>query len=104
MSDFVDSKENNAFIIVLKSEILTVKEIKKKSTAKMFGSLIVGDNIQFMIELERVGWRASGTYAPFITALNLKTGEHVDRSFNQMATVIKPFVFEKLTMVGNDSF
>ena len=82
--------------IILKSEILEVKKIKKKTRAKMFENLEVGDKIRLSIAVEHAGTlhSSSGTMASYITAENLETGETTRASFNQMPRRLEVFEFK----------
>lgn len=84
--------------IILKSEILEVKEIKKKTRATMFEKLKVGDRIQLSIPVDYAGTlhSSSGTMASYITAENLETGETARASFNQMPRRLEVFELIKV--------
>ena len=84
--------------ITLKSGILEVKEVKKKTRAKMFEDLKVGDRIQLSIPVDYAGTlhSSSGTMASYITAENLETGETTRASFNQMPRRLEVFELTKI--------
>lgn len=67
--------------IILKSEILIIKEIKAKTSAKMLKNLKVGDEIQLSVNASPVGGNR-GTYASYITVENIWNGERTKFSFN----------------------
>jgi membrane protease subunit (stomatin/prohibitin family) len=80
--------------IVLDSGVITVKAINKKTQAKMFKDLKVGDQIYFSVPIEAAG-RNRSTYATYITVINMKTLEKTESSFNQLPTILKAFEFEQ---------
>ena len=79
--------------IILKSDILTVTKIKKKSYAKMLKNLVVGDKIQLRVSAKPVG-RNRGTYASYIQVVNVKTEEINEFSFNQISILYDTFELE----------
>lgn len=79
--------------IMLRSDPITISKILKKTKAKMFENLKMGDSIEFSVPLKPAG-RNKGTYATYITIKNLKTGEETQSSFNQLPIVLKSFEFE----------
>lgn len=80
--------------IILSSKILTVEKINRKTKAKMFEDLKVGDKIQFEVELKRAGGNR-GTYATYIKATNLENNEITHSSFNQMPRILDAFGFKE---------
>ena len=82
-------------IITMKSEKLKIIEIKKKTTAKMFKDLKVGDVLQFSTEVKDVGRGYRGrTYATDIKVVNITTGDKVNKTFNQTGFIYGCFEFE----------
>lgn len=81
--------------IYLKSDILVVTKINKKTKAKMFENLKVGDKIEFSVPIKYAG-RNHGSYATYIGVRNVETGEETSSSFNQLPTVLRAFEFEEL--------
>ena len=77
--------------IFLKSDLLTVVGINKKSSAKMFDKLKIGDIIRLSIEVVRVGTSRGRSYAPQIKVENIFTGECVFKTFNEIESVLSPF-------------
>ena len=71
-------------MFVLKSDVLRVVEVLKKSKAKMIENLQVGDKIQMTIDASPRG-RGRSLYASYITITNLQTNEQTNLSFNQMS-------------------
>ena len=79
--------------IILRSDILTITKIKKKSSAKMLKDLAVGDKIQLRVSAKPVGGNR-GTYASYIQVVNIKTEEINKLSFNQISIVYNTFEWE----------
>lgn len=82
-------------MIIMESKILKVDKILKKSSAKMFSDLKVGDTVKFSVELKRVGCN-KGTYATYIKAEHIESGNTNHSSFNQMSSVVSRFEFKEL--------
>lgn len=76
--------------IILKSELLTISGIKRKTKAQMFKNLLVGDVVEFSVPIKRARTNR-GTYATYIEAKNVKTGEVTHSSFNQLPIVLDAF-------------
>ena len=79
--------------IILKSDIITVTKINRRTKAKMFENLKVGDEIEFCVPIKHAGSNR-GTYATYIGIRNVGTGEETFSSFNQLPTVLRAFEFE----------
>jgi len=79
--------------ISLKSDIITVTKILRKTKAKMFENLKVGDKIEFSVPIKHAGSNR-GTYATYIGVRNVETGEETSSSFNQLPTILHAFEFE----------
>lgn len=79
--------------IMLTSPILTVTNINRKTKAQMFKNLKVGDKIELYVPVKYAG-RNRGTYATYITAKNVNTGETTQSSFNQISYLLDAFEFE----------
>ena len=84
-------------MIVMESKTLRVSKILKKSSAKMFSDLKVGDTIKFSVDLERAGGYR-GTYATYIKAEHLESGNTNYSSFNQMLSIVSSFEFEEVAV------
>ena len=78
--------------IILKSEVLVIKEIKKKTKAKNLENLKVGDSVQLSVDASPVG-RNKGTYAAYIKIEDLQTGKCNYKSFNQIGDLYRTFEF-----------
>jgi len=85
--------------IILESNILMVKNIKKKTKAKLFKDLEVGDLIKLSIPVKAPGVSLSNdcTYASYITVKNLKNDNTTNKSFNEIVKFLRCFEFEKIT-------
>ena len=79
--------------VILRSDILTITKIKKKSYAKMLKDLVVGDKIQLRVSAKPVGGNR-GTYASYIQVVNIKTEEKNEFSFNQITILYDTFEWE----------
>lgn len=79
--------------IVLKSEILKITKIKKKTKAVVLKDLIVGDEIQLSVDASPVGGNR-GTYATYIKVENISNKESTYFSFNQISTLYNAFELE----------
>ena len=81
-------------MIVMESKTLRISKILKKSSAKMFADLKVGDTVKFSVDLKKSG-RNGGPYATYIKAEHLESGNTNHSSFNQMSSIISRFEFEE---------
>ena len=84
-------------MIVMESKTLRISKILKKSSAKMFADLKVGDTVKFSVNLERAGCNR-GTYATYIKAEHLESGNTNHSSFNQMPSIVSRFEFEEVAV------
>ena len=84
-------------MIVMESKTLKISKILKKSSAKMFSDLKVGDTVKFSVDLKRAGC-GGGTYATYIKAEHLESGNTNHSSFNQMSSIISRFEFEEVAV------
>lgn len=82
--------------IILTSGELVVSEIIRKTTAKLFKDLVVGDKIKLSVILKPAGTNRGQTYSTYIKVENLNNGEKVFNSFNQLPKLIDCFKFKKL--------
>jgi hypothetical protein len=89
--------------IILASETLVVTKINRRTKAKMFEHLKVGDLIEFSVPIKKAG-RNRGTYATYIKATNIKTGETIHSSFNQMPTILNAFEFEPIFIAHQTAY
>lgn len=78
--------------IKLSSSVITITNIKRKTNAKMFCNLNVGDRIKFSVPIKYAGHNRS-TYATYITIIKLETGEQTQLSFNQLPIILNAFEF-----------
>jgi len=79
--------------IILKSDNLEIVKILRKTKSEMFENLKVGDTIILSIEVKCAGSN-KGTYASYIKAENLGTGECNYKSFNQINGILSCFEFK----------
>lgn len=79
--------------IILASDILVVTKINRKTKAKMFQNLKVGDYVQFSAPIKEAG-RNRGTYATYIKCENINTKEVTHSSFNQLPSILDAFEFD----------
>lgn len=83
--------------IYMQSKILEVTKIIKKTKAKLFGTLKVGDKIKLKIQVDKVGSKTNGTtYSPIITIMNIKSNECVYKSFNELGRIFSCFEFKEI--------
>jgi len=78
--------------IILKSDILTITKINRKTKAKMFENLSIGDKVVFSVPIKQAGSNR-GTYATYIKVENINTGEITHSSFNQIVSILDAFEF-----------
>ncbi len=81
-------------MIMLKSDVYVVKQILKKTTAKMFTDLKIGNKIMFSIPITIAGPghnTRGGIYASYITVTNLDTKDTRQISFNQIGHILNYF-------------
>lgn len=78
-------------MVLMKGEILEVRKIVRK--AKLFSEIMVGDRLQLEIGVSGSGRSSRGIYANYITVSNLKTGDKVLKSFNQIGSILDCFEF-----------
>lgn len=70
--------------------------IKKKTKARMFVNVEVGDTLTFATSLEAVGSNSKGgSYAVTIKCVNTRTQETVWFTFNELARILNCFEFEQ---------
>ena len=72
--------------------------IKKKSKAQGFGTLEVGDIVEFTIPIEAAGYyhRKHVTLASYIKIKNTRTNEEGYQSFNRIAKRLENYEFKQL--------
>jgi hypothetical protein len=82
--------------IILTSKQLVLTKILKPTKAKVFGDLSVGDIVELSIAVEAAGTNRGATYASYIKVTNTKTKDFVYKSFNEIAPILKNFIFEEV--------
>ncbi|MDX9695828.1 MAG: hypothetical protein RBT49_08560 [Bacteroidales bacterium] len=78
-----------------------VNKVFKKTTAKIFKDLVVGDKINFSVTLCAAGQNRGKTYATYIKITNLQTEETNLLSFNELGRYLHYFEFGELYYHGN---
>lgn len=82
--------------IMMTSERYRVMEIKKKTNAKMFKNIQLGDVITFKTPVKRAGG-FRGTNATWITTTLERTNETAFKTFNELPEILKNFTLEIAT-------
>lgn len=80
--------------ITLKGKFF-VTEVKKRTQAKLFKHLGIGDIVIFSVPLKRAGCNDGRTYASYVAIENLNNGEKITKSFNQIARCLECFEFRE---------
>lgn len=65
-----------------------VVSVNRKSTSPAFDDLMVGDELEFKVELASVGRGYKGTYAAYIECVNQRTQAKTVMSFNQSDKIL----------------
>lgn len=73
--------------------------IHKKSKAKGFETLEVGDIVYFTVLLKASGRSRNGTYATYVEVENERTSEVGYKSFNELGYLLSNCEFEQLNEV-----
>jgi len=82
--------------IILRSNTLVVKDVIKKTSAKMFKDLNIGDKIELSVPVKYAGHNRGTTYSTYIRTINLNTGESVLNSFNQLPKLLGCFELQEM--------
>ena len=77
--------------IVLKSNTLIVEGIKRKTSAKMFKDIEVGDKLSLSVDVDYAGSNRRITYATYIKCTNLSKNDVAYKLFNEMPRFINMF-------------
>lgn len=80
--------------IVLQSGNLVVEKVLKKTKAKMFKDLKVGDKIQISVPVKVPGVNRR-THATYLTVINTNNGEYACKSFNELTPILDCFELVK---------
>lgn len=80
--------------MTMRSEVLVVSKIVKKTQARTFKEFEVGDRIRLSVESKRVGSSRGRSYAVDVRVDNLTSGKSVHKTFNQLG-VLDNFEFTK---------
>lgn len=82
--------------VMLKSKVLKVVGFNRRTRAKMFENLRIGDLLLLSIPVKAVGRGSRGnSYAPCITVKNLITDEEVYITFNYLPRLLNCFILEE---------
>lgn len=81
--------------IVLKSNTLIVEEIKRKTSAKMFKDIEVGDKLSLSVDVDYAGSNRGMTYATYIKCVNLSKNDVAYKSFNEMPRFLNMFELKR---------
>lgn len=85
--------------IILKSNILEVTKIVKKTKAAMFKNVKVGDCLLLSAKVKSAGnSRGGGTYATDIKIENLCNKETTYKTFNQITGLLECFEFKEVSV------
>lgn len=79
--------------LTMKSNIVRVSKIVKKTRAKMFEDFQVGDEIRLSVEAETVGGNRGRSYAVDVLIENITQNRRAYKTFNQLS-VLNNFEFE----------
>ena len=82
--------------IILKSNTLIVEEIVKKTSAKMFKDIEVGDKLSLSVSVEYAGSNRGNTYATHIKCTNLSKNDVAYKYFNQMPRLLNMFELKEV--------
>ena len=83
--------------IVLKSNVLIVEGIKRKTSAKMFKNIEIGDKLRLSADVDYAGSNGGGsTYATYIKCDNLSKNDVAYKSFNEMPRFLNMFKLKEL--------
>lgn len=81
--------------ITMKSKVLEIKSIFKKTQAQGVKDLKVGDKIQLETHLQNTSG-ARGSLASVVTMINLQTGERVEKTQTIWKSVLDAFILEEV--------
>ena len=82
--------------IILESKKLLVLDIKRKTKAKMFRDVKVGDILQLSVPIEYVGSNRGRSYAVDIKVKNLNSGQVAYKTFNQITSLLNCFEIKEI--------
>lgn len=83
----------------LKSKVLKVTKVLKKSKAHMIQNLKVGDLVQLSINAENAGSNRGRSYSSYICIKNLNTEEYTYKSFNEIDHLYRVVELEEVSDV-----
>ena len=82
--------------IVLKSNVLIVEGIKRKTSAKMFKDIEVGDKLRLSVDVDYAGSNRGSTYATYIKCANLSKNDVAYKTFNEMPRFLNMFKLKEV--------
>ena len=82
--------------IILESKKLLILDIKRKTKAKMFCDVKVGDMLQLSVPVEYVGSNRGRSYAVDIKVKNLNSGQVTHKTFNQITPLLNCFEMREI--------
>ena len=82
--------------IVLKSNVLIVEGIERKTSAKMFKDIEVGDKLLLSVDVDYAGSNRGSTYATYIKCANLSKNDVAYKSFNEMPRFLNMFKLKEV--------
>lgn len=81
--------------VILRSRRLVITDIRKKTTARLFTDLKVGDNFRFTVQLKNTTGASSGLYALSVRVSNLTTGDSKVFSQNEVLKYLDCFGYQE---------
>lgn len=82
--------------VTLESKELIILAVNKKTTAKMFKDIKVGDKLKCSVKFNSLGTSRGRTYAPMIFIDNLSNGGSAELSFNEASRYMGLFDYEEV--------
>ena len=82
--------------IILKSNTLIVEEIIRKTSAKMFKDIEVGDKLRLSVDVDYAGSYIGMTYATYIKCTNISKNDAAYKSFNEMPRFLNMFKLKEV--------
>lgn len=82
-------------VIYMRSGVLVVSKVLKKTSSCFFSTLKEGSKIEMSIPIKAVGSNRGKTYSPTIKIANLDTGKIVGKSFNEISRLLECFEFKQ---------
>jgi len=80
-------------VIYMRSGVLVVSKVLKKTSSEFFSTLKEGSKIEMSIPVKAVGSNRGKTYSPSIKILDVETGSKTFKSFNEVEKLLACFEF-----------